>query len=174
MSKIMYCNVNVIGILLKRRRSFSSQKQNKQKKKYAIWPILIQKFGGRKSCLNPINLFYLGKLQKKSSSNGQAIKRGGGGKGRAIKEKRTIFFTVFTFKNKIILFQTTYRNMDISRLLVGIFTLLQYFPRNRAILVQKLWGDKKLPKSFPRYFKTKKKVPMAIMLKGWGVNALMA
>ena len=35
----------------------------------------------------------LGKPQKKSSTNGQAIKRGGGG--RAIKEKRTFFETFF-------------------------------------------------------------------------------
>ena len=50
--------------------------------------------------------------------------------------------------------------MDISRqsLSVGIFTwLLQYFPKNRTILVQKLWGEKKLSKSVFGYFKTKKK-----------------
>ena len=50
--------------------------------------------------------------------------------------------------------------MDISlqSLLVGIFTwLLQYFPKNRAILAQKLWGEKKLSKSVFGYFKTKKK-----------------
>ena len=43
--------------------------------------------------------------------------RGGGGKGQAIKEKRTFFETFFfillPFKNKNYLFQTTYRNMDI-------------------------------------------------------------
>ena len=39
--------------------------------------------------------------------------------------------------------------MDISRycLLVGIFTEFQYFPKNRAILVQKLGEEKKLSKS---------------------------
>ena len=42
---------------------------------------------------------------------------------------------------------------------VGIFTwLLQYFPKNRAILVQKLWGEKKLSKSVFGYFNTKKKI----------------
>ena len=40
-----------------------------------------------------INCFYLREATKKNSStNGRAIKRGGGeGKGRAIKEKRTFF-----------------------------------------------------------------------------------
>ena len=49
-----------------------------------------------------------------------------------------------------------------------------YFPKNRAILVQKLWGEKKLTKSVFGYFKTKKnKVPMAIQLEGGG-KTLMA
>ena len=61
---------------------------------------------------------------------------------------------------------------------VVIFTwLLQYFPKNRAILVQQLLGEKKLSKSVFGYFKTKKnskkKVPMAIKLEGGG-KALMA
>ena len=46
---------------------------------------------------------------------------------------------------------TTYQNMDISRLSlsVGIFTgLLQYFPKNRAILVQKL-SKKNCQNPFP-------------------------
>jgi len=61
---------------------------------------------------------------------------------------------------------------------VGIFTwLLQYFPKNRAILVQKLWGEKNLSEFVFGYFKTKKKiqqkkVPMAIKLEGG--KALMA
>ena len=40
--------------------------------------------------------------------------------------------------------------MDISHssLLVGIFSwFLQYFPKNSAILVQKLWGEQKLSKT---------------------------
>ena len=37
------------------------------------------------------------------------------------------------------------------------FYLVVYFPKNRAILVQKLWGEKKLSKSVFGYFKTKKK-----------------
>ena len=64
---------------------------------------------------------------------------------------------------------------------VGIFTcLLQYFPKNRTILVQKLWGEKKLSKSVFGYFKTKKKiqqkkVPMATKLEGGvGGKALVA
>ena len=70
--------------------------------------------------------------------------------------------------------------MDISRksLSVGIFTwLLQYFPKNRAILVQKLWGEKKLSKSVFGYSNLRqkkiqqKKVPMATKLEGgWGVR----
>ena len=41
---------------------------------------------------------------------------------------------------------------------VGIFTcLLQYFFKNRAILVQKLRGEKKLSKTVFGCFKTKKK-----------------
>ena len=62
---------------------------------------------------------------------------------------------------------------------VGIFTwLLQYFPKNRAILVQKLWGEKKLSEFVFGYFKTKKKiqqkkVPMATKLEGGG-KALVA
>ena len=60
---------------------------------------------------------------------------------------------------------------------VGIFTwLLQYFPKNRAILVQKLWGEKKLSKSVFGYLRLKqeKKVPMAIKLEGGGGRALVA
>ena len=54
--------------------------------------------------------------------------------------------------------------------------LLQYFPKNRAILVQKLGADKKLSKSVSGYFMTKKKIPMAIKPegKGGGGKALMA
>jgi hypothetical protein len=67
--------------------------------------------------------------------------------------------------------------MEISRqsLSVGIFTwLLQYFPKNRAVLFQKLWGEKKLSKSVFSYFKKKKKkVPMAIKLEGGGGKALV-
>ena len=69
--------------------------------------------------------------------------------------------------------------MEISRqsLSVGIFTcLLQYFPKNRAIFVQKLWGEKKLSKPVFGYFKTKKKKirwPLSSRGEG-GVKALMA
>ena len=53
--------------------------------------------------------------------------------------------------------------MFVGSLSVGIFTwLLQYFPKNRAILVKKLGAEKKLSKSASGYLKTKKKVPTAI------------
>ena len=58
---------------------------------------------------------------------------------------------------------------------VGILTwLLQYFPKNRAILVQKLWGEKKLSKSVLAILRLKKKVPMTIKLEGGEGKALMA
>ena len=48
----------------------------------------------------------------------------------------------------------------------GISILRNLFSKNRAILVQKLWGEKKLSKSVFGYLKTKKnskkKVPLAI------------
>jgi len=53
---------------------------------------------------------------------------------------------------------------------VGIFTgLLQYFPKNRAILVQRLGKKEKNSKSVSSYLKTekkKKKNPMAIKPEG--------
>ena len=53
--------------------------------------------------------------------------------------------------------------MDISRLSslsVGIFTwLLQYFPQNRVISVQKLGAEKKIVKIRFRLGKPQKKVP---------------
>ena len=64
-------------------------------------------------------------------------------------------------------------------LVLWIFTwLLQYFPKNRAILVQKLWGEKSCQNSFLAILRlkkklTKKKVPMDIKLKGGG-KALVA
>ena len=107
------------------------------------------------------------------------LRGGGGGKGRAIIKKELffkLFFILLPFKNK------NYFTLDnlskyghiTLKLSVGIFTwLLQYFPKNRAILVQKLWGEKKLTKSVFGYFKTKKKfqqkkVPMATKLGGPG------
>ena len=59
---------------------------------------------------------------------------------------------------------------------VGIFTwMLQNFPKNRAILVQKLCGEKKLSKSVFSYFKTKKKKKFRwpLSLRGGG-KALVA
>ena len=66
--------------------------------------------------------------------------------------------------------------MDISResLSVDIFTwLLQYFPKNRAILVKKLLGEKSCQNSFLAILRlkknNKKKVPLDIKLEeGWG------
>ena len=50
--------------------------------------------------------------------------------------------------------------MDISSLSVGIFTwLLQYFPQNRVISVQKLGAEKKIVKIRFRLGKPQKKVP---------------
>ena len=88
----------------------------------------------------------------------------GGGKGRDIKEKitflKTFFFILLPFKNKIYF---TFDNLSkyghiTLKFVNGIFTwLLQYFPKNRAILVQKLWGEKKLSKSVFGIFRQKKK-----------------
>ena len=62
---------------------------------------------------------------------------------------------------------------------VGIFTcLLQNFPKNRAILVQRLWGEKSCQNLFLAILRLKKrkkkKVPMAIKREGGGGKALMA
>ena len=47
--------------------------------------------------------------------------------------------------------------------------LLQYFPKNRAIIVQKLGAGKKLSKSVSDYFMTKKKkFQWPLILKGQG------
>ena len=63
-------------------------------------------------------------------------------------------------------------------LLVGILSgLLQYFPKNRAIFVQKLGGRKKLSKSNSGYFMTKKKQKKRSnghLVRGGGGKALMA
>ena len=57
------------------------------------------------------------------------------------------------------------------------YLVVTIFPKNRAILVQKLWGEKKLSKSVFGYFNTKKKfkkkVPMAIKLEGGGDKSLV-
>ena len=67
--------------------------------------------------------------------------------------------------------------MEISRLslLVGKFTcVLQYFPKNRAILVKILWGEKKLSNSVFGSLRRKKKFRWALSSRGGGVKALMA
>jgi len=58
--------------------------------------------------------------------------------------------------------------MDISRqgLSVGILSgLLQYFPKNRTILVQKLEVEKKLFKSVSGYFMTRKNTMTLLMIE---------
>ena len=59
---------------------------------------------------------------------------------------------------------------------MGIFTgLLQYFPKNRAMLVQKLGEEKKLSTSVSSYLKTKKrKSSYGHLARGGGGKALMA
>ena len=85
-------------------------------------------------------------------------------KGRAIKKKRTFFetfiFILLPFKNKNYF---TLHNLSkyghITLKFVGRYFYLVFtrFPKNRAILVQKLWGVKKLSQSVFGYLKTKKK-----------------
>ena len=71
------------------------------------------------------------------------LRGGGGGKGPAIKEKR--FFEKL-FKKILLQFKNiNYFTLD---------NLLQYFPKNRAILVQKLNKKKNLSKSVSGYLKT--------------------
>ena len=65
--------------------------------------------------------------------------------------------------------------MDIS---VGIFnSLLQYFPKNRVILVQKLWGEKSCQNTFLAILRLKKnqkkKFRWPLSSRGGG-KALMA
>jgi len=58
--------------------------------------------------------------------------------------------------------------MDISRqgLSVGILSgLLQYFSKNRTILVQKLEAEKKLFKSVSGYFMTRKNTMTLLMIE---------
>ena len=53
-----------------------------------------------------------------------------------------------------------------------VFTgFLKYLPKNMALLAQKLWR-KFLSKSVSRYFKTKKRVPMATKPRGGGAKCL--
>ena len=62
--------------------------------------------------------------------------------------------------------------ISLKSLSVGIFNcLLQYFPKNRAILVQKLWREKS---PFLAILRLKKKVPMAIKLEGQGLNGAIS
>ena len=99
--------------------------------------------------------------------------RGGGVKAGPLRKKRT-FFVLFPFKNKNNFTLDNSKYGHITLKFVGrYFYLLKYFPKNKAILVQKLWGEKKLSKSVFGYFKTNKKnstkkIPMAIKLEGGG------
>ena len=85
------------------------------------------------------------------------IKRGGG-KGLVIKKLK-----IFYLRQLISIYIQTLKFVGI-----GIFTgLLQQLPKNTALSVQKIGGDKKLSKSISGYIKTKKqKNPTAITLKG--------
>ena len=129
----------------------------------------------------------LGKRQKKNPPlMAGPLRGGGGGKGRAIKEKRIFnetFFILLPLKIKIILLQYFRQLIVIWKYhvkvcrqqgtwSVGIFTcLFQYLPKNRAILVPKLQEEKKLSKTVSAILRLKKhtkKVPMAIKLEGGG------
>ena len=89
--------------------------------------------------------------------------RGGGGKGRAIKEKNFFwnFFFNFVTTKKWKLFYlgdlSKYGNITLKFAGRYFYLLVTIFPKNRAILVQKLLGEKKLSKTVFGYFKTKKK-----------------
>ena len=61
-----------------------------------------------------------------------------------------------------------YRNITLKFVGRYLYLLVTIFSKNRDILVQKLWGEKKLSKSVFGYFKTKNKVLMAIKLGGGG------
>ena len=81
--------------------------------------------------------------------------RGGGGKGRAIKEKKNFFlfyfFILLPFKNKNYF---TLDNLSKYGHITLKFVGRHFFLVSCAILVQKLWGEKKLSKSVFGYFKT--------------------
>ena len=86
------------------------------------------------------------------------------------------FFILLPFKNK------NYFTLDnlskygcIMLKFVGryFYLVVTIFSKNRSILVQKLWGEKDSDSVFS-YFKTKKKVTMAIKLEGEGGKAIMA
>ena len=75
-----------------------------------------------------------------------AIKKGG--KGRAIKEKRNFFlpfFILLPFKNKnyfILDNLSKYGHFTLKFVGRYLYLVLTIFFKNRAILVQKLWGEK--------------------------------
>ena len=108
------------------------------------------------------------KKQKKSSTNGRAIKRGGG-KGRAIKEKITFlklfFLILLPFKN------INYFTLDnlskyghITLKFVGryFYLLVTIYPKNWAILVQNCGEKKSCQNPFSAILRLEKKTPMAI------------
>jgi len=87
---------------------------------------------------------------------------GGGGKGRAIKENffKHFFFILLPIKNKNYFplgNLSKYGNITLKFVGSYFYLLVSIFSKNRAILVQKLWGEKTLSKSVFGYFKTKKK-----------------
>ena len=104
--------------------------------------------------------------KKSSSTYDQAIKRGEGVEVKAgpLRKKELflkLFFCLLPFENK------NYFTLDnlskyghITLKFVGryFYLVVKIFSKNRAILVQKLWGEKKLSKSVFGYFMTKKKI----------------
>ena len=120
----------------------------------------------------------LGKPQKKSSStNGRAIKRGGG-KGRAIKEKKLflkLFFILLPFKN---LNYFTLDNLskygNITLKFVGryLYLLVTTFSKKQDYFSPKIEGRKKVVKIRFRLFYEKKKFRWPLRGGGEGLNGL--
>jgi len=87
-----------------------------------------------------------------------------------------LFFILLPIKNKNYFplgNLSKYGNITLKFVGSYFYLLVSIFSKNRAILVQKLWGEKTLSKSVFGYFKTKKKkkkVPMAIKVEGGGLR----
>ena len=111
----------------------------------------LQKFHKMLSC-SPC----LGKPQKKVPPLMARPLRGGGGKGRALKEKGTFF--LLPFKNYFTLDNLSkYGHITlkfIGRYFIWVVTI--FSKKNRAILVQKLWGEKNCQIPFPTILRLKK------------------
>ena len=90
-------------------------------------------------------------------------------KGRPLRKKITFFKILLPFKNKnYFTFDNLSKYGHVTLKFVGILSgLLQCFPKNRAILVQKL-GAEKLSKFVSGYFMTKKTVLWPLSPRGGG------